>query len=252
MTSIAWSSVGDRARPTLVFAHSLGCDSSMWRHQIDGLGDEFHLLTVDMRGHGESDAPPGPYSLEALGADLMEVVDGAAVENFSICGISIGGLIALWAGIRHPGRVQSLIAANTAAKVGTAEGWEDRIRAVNEEGMAGIAEGVVGRWFTLGFASRHPDRWAEAIATFVATDPEGYIGCCQALAGADLGPDVASIVAPTLLIGGDADPSTPPSEAQWLHDQIPSSQLEIFPDAAHLTNLEHPDLFTQKIKAFLH
>lgn len=249
--ALAWSSAGDSQSPGLLFVHSLGCDSRMWQAQAEGLADAFHVIAVDVRGHGRSDAPPGPYTLDTLGADVVAVADAAELGEFSICGISIGGLIALWVAIHYPARVRSLVASNTAAKVGTADGWAGRIRAVTEEGMAEIAPRVVGNWFASGFAERHPERWEQARATFVATDPAGYIGCCEALATADLRAEVGSIAAPTLILGGELDPSTPPAEAEWLHSHIPASQIQLFPGAAHLPNLEHPDRYTRTLKEFL-
>lgn len=250
-TAIAWTSAGVPTEHTLVLVHSLGGDSKMWRDQVEGLGDDHRLVIVDVRGHGRSDAPPGPYSLETLGGDIVAAVDAAEVGEFSICGLSLGGLIAMWVTIHHAHRVRSLIASNTAAKVGTAAGWGERIRMVGAEGMAGIADRVVGNWFSPGFAGRDPDRWAQALAAFLATDQGGYIGCCAALATADLRGDVGSIAVPTLIIGGELDPSTPPVDAEWLHDRIAGSQLKILPGAAHLTNLEQPQSFTASVREFL-
>lgn len=249
--TLAWSAAGNPDHPAVIMTHSLGCDSTMWQAQVEGLADSFRVITLDMRGHGQSEAPPGPYSLDMLGADVVAVADAAGVAEFSICGNSIGGIIALWVAINHPRRIRSLIASSTAAKVGTAQRWAERSRAVTEEGMARIAPRVVAAWFAPEFASRHPHRWERALATFVATDPQGYIGCCEALADGDLRSQVGSISAPTLILAGEVDPATPPAQAEWLHSQIPSSRLKIFPAAAHLPNLEDPVAYTEEIKAFL-
>lgn len=250
-TRIAWTSSGPPGAPTIVFVHSLGTNSELWRDQAEALADRYRLILVDLRGHGSSQAPPGPYSLPMLGMDLLAVVDAAEIDRFHLCGLSLGGQVALWMAIRHGDRLESVIACNTAAKVGSAERWAERIGAVRDEGMAAIAGEVLERWFSKGFAQRHPDRWAELVTIFGSTDPEGYVGCCAALSEADLRSEVDAIRAPTLVIGGEVDLSTPPAEAEWLHQHITGSRLEVFEGTGHLTNLENPDAFTQLVTGFI-
>lgn len=248
---IAWTSVGEPENPTAVFLHSLGCDSTMWQGQVDALSESHRVVSVDLRGHGCSDAPPGRYSLDTLGTDVIAVVDAIGADRVTVCGISIGGLVALWMAIRHPDRVTSLVAANTAARIGSIQGWNDRIRLVGEEGMEAIAERIVGNWFMPGFAERRPDIWDRALATFRETSAVGYTGCCAALEDADLRGEVGSITAPALVIGGDGDGATPPAQAEWLRDHIPGSDLVVIPDAAHLSNLEQPGVFTRTVRQFV-
>lgn len=242
---------GPAGAPGVVFLHSLGSDLSMWRAQARALSDAFRVVRLDARGHGGSPAPPGPYTVADLGADVLAVADANGLDRFHVVGSSLGGLTALWLAVHHGDRLLSLTAANTAAKVGDAGFWQARADAVRDVGLAGIRDDVVARFFADGFAERHPDVLAEALEAFEGADPEGYIACCAALETADLRDRVCRITVPTLVVGGDGDLATPPAEAQWLHHQIVDSRLEIIRDAAHLSNLDRPDLFTAVLRRHL-
>jgi 3-oxoadipate enol-lactonase len=247
---IAWEAVGLEGAPTLVFTHSLGADRSMWRPQVAALQDRYRILLIDTRGHGRSAAPEGPSSIEQLGNDVLRVADENGAESFDYCGISLGGITGLWLAVHHRARLRSLVAANTAARIGSAETWQDRIAAVRAGGMEAIRETVIGRWFSPGFAESHPDWFAEANVVFAATDPTGYAGCCSALAVADLRDEISSIAVPVLVIGGSRDLATPPAEAERLHDAIAGSELTVL-DAAHLSNLDRHEEFTERLLLFL-
>lgn len=250
-TRLMWAARGPSDGEAVVLLHSLGSDRGMWEPQARALEADYRVVVPDLRGHGGSEAPPAPYTLEALGADLLAVADGAGLDRFHLVGISLGGQIALWAAINHPDRLRSVVLSNTAARIGTSEGWMERISLVRDRGMAGISEAVVGRWFTDGFAGRHPERFARAMEVFESTDPEGYIGCCHALADADLRGVVESVTVPTLVIGGEQDVSTPPEDVRWLHERISGSRLEIRPGVAHLPNLELPEEYSEILRRWL-
>jgi 3-oxoadipate enol-lactonase len=248
---IAWEAVGPDDAPVLVFTHSLGSDRSMWRPQVAALQDRYRVVVIDTRGHGRSAAPDGQYSIEQLGNDVLQVADDSRAASFHYCGISLGGITGLWLAIQHPHRVRSLVAANTAARIGSADTWQARIDAIRAGGMEVIRETVIGRWFSPGFAASHPDWFAEANAVFAATNPIGYIGCCAALAVADLRDVVPSITVPVLVIGGSLDLATPPADAEWLHAAIGGSELTVFDGAAHLSNLDRHEEFTARLRRFL-
>jgi 3-oxoadipate enol-lactonase len=248
-TRLAWAEGG--SGPGLVFLHSLGADSSMWSAQAHALEETHRVVRIDLRGHGQSDSPPGPYTIEMLGEDLLAVAQAAGLERFHLCGISLGGQIALWAAIHHPERLLSLVLSDTAARIGSAEKWGERVKAVRDHGLAGISAMVVGGWFSAGVRERQPERWDRAVAMFERTDPEGYIGCCEALATADLRDRVEEISRPTLIIAGEVDRSTPPSDADWLRRRIRSSRLEVMEGCAHLPNLEKPDKYSAVLAAWL-
>jgi 3-oxoadipate enol-lactonase len=248
---IAWTTDGDPEAPAVVMMHSLGSSGSMWTPQIDALSTHFRVIAVDTRGHGRSAAPAGDYHLDQLGADVLSVADHLGVQHFHAVGLSLGGQMAMWLGLNAADRVRSLVLANTAAKIGTDELWQARIDAVLADGMESLRDGVLARWFAPGFAERHPDWFAEARDVFDATEPVGYAGCCAALRQSDLRTLIAAISVPTLVIGGELDMATPPSDVEWLHQHISTSELMILDHAAHLSNLDQPQRFTSRLVDFL-
>lgn len=251
MTDLATTIGGPSDAPAVVFLHSLGSSSTMWRPQAEALADAYRVVRIDTRGHGDSPAPAGPYTVEDLGRDVIAVADAEGLDTFHLVGLSLGGLTALWVARHHGDRLRSLTAANTAARVANEEFWQARIDAVREQGLAGIRDAVVGRFFGDRFPATHPDWFAEAREVFVSCDPEGYIACCAALGDADLREHVGRIDVPTLVVGGDQDVATPPADAVWLQDHIGDSLLAVLPRAAHLSNLDQPELFTQILRAHL-
>lgn len=251
MTAMAYTVDGPPDAPAVVFLHSLGSNVAMWRPQAEALAGTNRVVRIDTRGHGDAASPAGPYAVDDLGRDVIEVADAEGLDTFHLVGLSLGGLTALWTAIHHGDRLRSLTAANTAARVASSQFWQTRIDAVREQGLTGICDAVVGRFFSEGFADARPDWFAEAREAFVACDPEGYVSCCAALGDADLRDDVGGIDVPTLVVGGDQDVATPPADALWLHDHIEDSRLAVLPRAAHLSNLDRPDLFTQVLWSHL-
>jgi 3-oxoadipate enol-lactonase len=250
-TLIAWEAQGPVDAPALVFSHSLGADRWMWAPQVESLAADYRVVLVDTRGHGRSDAPPGPYTVDQLARDVLAVADAAGADRFHLCGLSMGGHIGLWIASNNPERLVSLIACNTAAKLSTPEAWEERIAAVASGGMDSVREAVIDKWFAPGFAGANPDWYKAANRVFSSLSPDGYAACCAALATSDLAGVVAGIEVPTLIIGGSHDVATPPAQAEWLHEMIAGSRLTIFDAAAHLSNLDVADRFTARLRSFL-
>ncbi|MGA7271775.1 MAG: 3-oxoadipate enol-lactonase [Acidimicrobiia bacterium] len=246
-----WAEEGDPDRDALVLLHSLGTDSSMWAAQLPVLRSRRRLITIDLPGHGRSAAGAGPYRLEDLGGSVLAVADRAGLDRFDVCGISLSGLIALWLAIEAPDRVTSMVAANTAARIGTPEFWSERIRATRNRGMEGICDSVVPRFVTPEFARHHPHHYRALEEAFVRIDPVGYVGCCAALRDGDVRDSVPTITCPSLIIGGEEDVATPPQEGMWLHEHIPASRIEIIAGASHLSNLDQPERFNQAVEDFL-
>jgi 3-oxoadipate enol-lactonase len=209
------------------------------------------VLRVDLRGHGASPVPSGPYTLEQLAADVLRAADAAGLSRFHYCGVSLGGMVGLCLAARHPARVASLVAANTAARIGTQEGWDERCAAVEASGLDGMCDAVLARWFAPGFAGREPERFARARRVFASTSAEGYVACCRALSSADFTAELPRIAAPTLVIGGDLDVSTPAAEAHALHANIRRSRLMILAGAAHLSHLDSSEYFNAAVAAFV-
>ncbi len=235
--------------PLLILAHSLGSDLSMWDEQVAALSPHFRVLRYDSRGHGRSSVPPGPYTLSHMGQDVVALLDQLQAPRAHFCGLSMGGLVGLWLALHHPGRLLRLAACNTAARVGTAQGWADRIAQVQQQGMAALAAQIVPRWFSPAFAQAGLARQAELQAVFSATPAAGYIATCQALAQADLRSRLGEVATPTLVVGGAHDVSTPPTQADELARAVAGARQVLLP-AGHLSNVEQPAAFNAAVLEF--
>lgn len=241
---------GQRGKPWLMFSNSLGTDVSMWDAQVEFFKHDFRILRYDTRGHGGSPAQAGPTTLAALGQDVLSLLDELAIERVHFCGLSMGGAIAQWLGIHAPQRLQKLVIANSAPRIGTPQGWQDRAAQVRAAGLDGVADGAAGRWFTPGFVGREPQRVASLVTTLRSGDPQGYANCCDALATADLRAELPRIATPTLLIAGASDPVTTTADAAAMRDQIPGSVMATL-EASHISNIEAEAAFNDALKAFL-
>jgi 3-oxoadipate enol-lactonase len=248
---IAYRVDGDDTADVLVLINALGTDLRLWEPQMDELTRHFRVIRYDCRGHGESDVPPNPATIDRLGADLVELLDCLNVERAHLCGISLGGFTALWAAAYHRERVGRVVFANTAARLGSAESWDERIRAVQAGGLAAISETVVGRFLGATFRAEHPDETRRIRDMVEATPAAGYIAACAALREADLRNVVSRIRAPSLIVAGELDQSTPLRQSEELHTSIAGSELVVLPGAAHLTNVEQAEKFTPIVTTFL-
>jgi 3-oxoadipate enol-lactonase len=248
---LAYRVDGPAAAPALVFSNSLGTDWRMWDAQAAALAGRFRVVRYDTRGHGQSGIPAAPATIDQLGQDLLALLDHLQIGQAQVCGLSLGGLTALWLAARHPARVTRLVLADTAARIGSTAGWEARIAAVRAGGMEAVRDAVDARFLSAGFRARRPDVTQAISAMLTGTDPVGYIAACAALRDANLRAAVPTIRVPALIIVGALDESTPPADAQALHAALAGSELRILPDTAHLANIEQPDAFTAALLAFL-
>jgi len=163
-TRIAYATAGRPWRPALIFTHSLGSDHRMWESQIQTLKSQYFVAAIDNVGHGESDVPPGDYSVVDFADAVLAVAAAAELEHFHYCGLSVGGLTGLWLGVHHADRLLSLTLSNTSAKIGTSELWDERITIARTQGMGALVDGVIARWFSADFANDHPEQFARARA----------------------------------------------------------------------------------------
>lgn len=240
---------GPADAPVLVLSNSLGTSSSMWEPQLAALRTRFRVVRYEHRGHAGTPAPsPGPYTIGDLGTDVLDLLDHLGVERASLCGVSLGGMVALWVSVQYPERVERLVLACTAAELGPPEAWTERAANVRSAGtVSGLRDALIQRWFTAGFVQHHPEV-AELVTTMLdSVDPDSYAGCCEAIAVMDQRPDLAGVAAPTLVIAGADDPVTPPARALELQSGIPSAALSIIAGASHLANLEQPVAFTDAL-----
>jgi len=247
---LAYDLAGPGDGPALILSNSLGTDRGLWEDQIGVLSRTFRVLSYDTRGHGESDAPDADYTIDRLGQDVLSLMDHVGMTRAHVAGISIGGLTALWLGVHAPDRVDRLVLANTAAHIGSLAMWEERRRQVEDGGLAALAEATMQRWFTPSFRKARPARVGRIFATFLATPVPGYLGCCAALRDADLRAEAGRVRAPSLIVTGKHDPATPPAEGAWLAATISGAEI-VELDAAHISNIERADAFTDAMLRFL-
>jgi 3-oxoadipate enol-lactonase/4-carboxymuconolactone decarboxylase len=242
---------GNPGRQVLVLSHSIGTDHGMWEPQIGDLIQDFQVLRYDTRGHGASEVPAGEYSIEQLGKEVLALADGLGIAKFTFCGLSLGGAIGQWLGINAADRLERLILANTAPKLGSRELWETRIRAVTSSGMSSIVDMAMQRFFSEEFIERGDPYLQSVKSVFLGTNPTGYAGCCAALRDFDSNTHLQRISAPTLIISGKRDVSTPwTGNGEILAQKIPgASSLQL--DSAHLSNLERPRAFSSAVAEFL-
>ena len=237
--------------PVLVLGNSLGSTQGMWAPLIPELASRFRVLAVEHRGHAGSEVPPGPYTIDDLGGDVLALMDELGIGTFRFAGLSLGGMVGMWLAAHAPERVERLALVCTSAHFPPAQGWLDRAATTRAKGSAAVAEGVVSRWFTEGFREREPEKVKAAIAMIEATPDEGYAGCCEAIAAMDLRPVLGRITAATLVVAGAEDPATPPAHGEVIVAAVPGARLEVVADAAHMAVLEQPEAVGALLTAHL-
>ncbi len=248
--SLHYEISGKPSSPVLMFSNSLGTTLEMWEPQIAECERQFQVLRYDMRGHGQSSTPAGPYSIEALGRDVLVLLDALSLERVHFCGLSIGGVIGQWLGIHAPSRLRKLVLCNTAAKIGTADTWNARIATVEREGMASIVDAVIARWFTAQCLATGAPPIAAMRQMLTSADPAGYVAACAAIRDMDQREQVASIDAPSLIVGGEYDMVTTLADAHFLESRIAGARFVSLP-AAHISNAEVPTQFNAALLNFL-
>ena len=228
----------------LVLANSIGTTLELWDAQVPAFTRRFRLLRYDQLGHGRSDVPAGPYSVELLGRELLALLDELEIERFSFCGISLGGAVGTWLASERPERLERLVLAFTSARFGDPDLWRERAEAVRRVGMEAVTEAALGRWFTPAAPPDTVDRFRQML---LATPAEGYAACCDALGVWDFREELGRIGASTLVVAASEDPATPPEQARLLATRIPDARLHVIEGAAHLANVERPAEFTEVV-----
>ena len=237
---------GSDSAPVLMLSNSLGTNLHMWDEQVPEWSKHFRVVRYDRRGHGLSGVPQGPYSMERFGRDVIAVLDALDIEKTNWCGLSMGGMVGQWLGANAPDRVEKLILSNTHFNYADKTPWNDRIKFVQEKGLAQLVDPNMERWFTAGFRAKSPDVIARMKALFMTTSPEGYVACCEAIRDMDFRDSNTRVTAPTLVIVGAQDPATPPAQGELIAQQIKGAKL-VSLDAAHISNMEHPKLYTETV-----
>lgn len=240
---------GDAGGAPIVFANSLGTDLRVWDAVVERLPAGLRIIRYDKRGHGLSSCPPAPYSMGALVRDAERLLDHLDVRDCMFVGLSIGGMIAQGLAVKRLDQVRALVLSNTAAKIGTAEMWKERVRTVQGDGIEALADGVMARWFARGFrSSPELQLWRNML---IQQSRDGYAGCCAAIAGTDFYTPTSGLRLPCLGIAGSEDGSTPPDLVRETVDLIPGSQFHLIRRAGHIPCVEQPDEYTERLTAFL-
>lgn len=241
---------GGEDLPVLVLSNSLGTDLGMWEPQLAAFAARFRVLRYDSRGHGQSGAPPGPYTIDLLGRDVLALLDALRLERVAFCGLSKGGMVGQWLGVHAGERLDRLILANTSAFIGAPEIWNERIATVRAQGMQPIVPPLLDRWFTKRFQAQAPASVDRIAAMLLATNPSGYVACCAAVRDMDQRDAIGAIRTPTLVVAGRHDLATSPDQAKAIAERVPGAEyVEL--DAAHLSNVEAEAAFTAAALDFL-
>lgn len=240
---------GAQGGPAVVFANSLGTDLRLWDALLPYLPQEFCYVRFDLRGHGLSESPEGPYSMADLAGDAAGLIGALDLGPVVFVGLSIGGMIGQTLAANRPDLVRALVLSNTAARMGDPEMWQTRIAAIREGGLASMEEPILDRWF--GPAFRNTAEAALWGAMLTRTPVEGYLGCCAAIAAADLTASTRALRLPVLTIAGSDDGASPPELVQGTADLIDGAICHVIDGAGHLPCVENPQAFAAILNPFL-
>ena len=247
---VSYETHGAVDAPAVLFINSIGTRRALWDRQRHALEASHRVIQYDARGHGESSAPGGDYTIAQLAHDALAILDAERLDSAHVCGISLGGLTALWLGAHAPGRVRSLVLANTGARIGSAESWTARIALVREGGMKAVADLAMPLWFTDAFRAREAGTVQQFRQMVESCPVNGYLGCCAALRDEDLREALGSVRCPVLAIAGAHDRATAPELLHLVNQRVPQSHLVTL-DAAHLSNVEQDVAFNASLSSFL-
>jgi 3-oxoadipate enol-lactonase len=243
---------GNNRAPVLILSHSLGADSRMWEPQVKVLKEHFHILRYDHPGHGKSDIRPQKATIDDFGADILALMDHCALDRVYFCGLSLGGMVALWLGANAQERFSRLIICSAAAHIEDTSLLRGRIEKIRREGgLESITESVLGVWFTPGFREREPGKMIRITKMFLSTKVEGYAATAESVCLLDLRSVISRITIPTLVLYGSEDHATPPALNRFIQETIPGAQ-GICLATAHLANYEAVEKFSNAVRDFLH
>lgn len=239
--------------PAVVLAHAIGCDHRMWEDLEARLAKSYRVINIDARGHGQSPVPPRPYSLRALAEDVRALLDRLGIRQAHWVGLSMGGMVGQAFALAHPDRLGKLVIANSTSSYGPEARpiWQNRIKMVEDGGLAAIRELVSQRYFSEAFRREHADVVKTVMDRFMQTPAPGYLGCCDAIKELDFSTHLSAIRAPTLVIAGSDDAGTPVAMSEAIAKGIPGAKLAVIQGAAHLSAVEKPDEFARLLSDFL-
>jgi 3-oxoadipate enol-lactonase len=241
---------GPEGKPAIVFANSLGSDLRIWDEVVARLAGDFRVVRYDFRGHGLTEAGKAPYSAEDLAGDLIGLLDALDIPDATICGVSVGGIIAQAAALNHPKRLRAIVHCDTGARIGSTESWQQRIDKVNADGVESLVEMTMERWFSARFRERRAADVRGYSIMLRQSSVEGYTGVCAALRDADFRRTITQVKIPALVLCGAEDIATPPELGRELAGLIPGAEFSSIEKAAHLPCIEQPDAVAQRMLQF--
>jgi 3-oxoadipate enol-lactonase len=252
-TAIRYAISGNERAPRIALIHSLAMDRHFWNPVVDRIKASATLLAYDCRGHGGSEKPAGPYSIDLFADDLCDLLGHVGWKSAIVAGASMGGSVALGFAARHPGRVSGLGLFDTTAWYGpdAARHWDERAAKAELDGLTGLVGFQKTRWFGDAFREQHPEIVEASVATFLRNDVAAYAETCRMLGNLDLRSDLKKITIPTVIAVGEEDYATPPAMAVDLHAGIDNSTLSVIEGGRHLTPLEKPDAIAAQFDALL-
>ena len=248
---VAYRFDGPEDGHVILMANSLMSDSSMWDWNVPALADRYRVLRYDKRGHGGSQTTPGSYSIAQLADDAVALLDALKIDKVHFIGLSMGGMIGQQLGARYPERVHSLSLCDTASEMPPRNLWEERFEIARKDGIPGLVDGTIKRWFTAPFIERAPQDIAKVRQMILGTELEGYIGCASAVRDMAQTTMLLKIKAPTLSLTGRQDPACTVDQAIVLNRMIDGSKMVILEEAAHLSNIEQPEVFNRTVREFI-
>lgn len=251
--NIAFSDEG-QGQP-IVFLHAFPLNRSMWDPQVEGLKSQFRIITIDLRGHGESEAPMWRYSLGQFAEDIKGLLEHLGISKAAFVGLSMGGYILFALYRKYPSLFNALVLADTRATADTPEAKATRFSMAQiayKRGSSTIAELMLPK--LLGSTSLdHRQNLVEQLRHMItANEISGIVGDLMAMEERpDSTPLLRDLKIPTLVIVGEEDVASPPEEVQGMAEHIPGAKFTIIPEAGHVSNLDQPKLFNQSIQEFL-
>ena len=248
---VAYRFDGPKEGHVLLVANSLMANGSMWDWNVPALADRYRVLRYDKRGHGGSGVSPGPYSIAQLADDAVGLLDALCIEKAHFMGLSIGGMIGQQLGARYPERVYSLSLCNTASEMPPRSLWEERFEIAKTQGIAGLVDGTIKRWFTAPFIERAPAEIEKVRQMILGTNVDGYMACGSAVRDMAQSTMLLKIKTPTLVLSGRYDPACTVEQGTVLNRLIDGSKMVILEDAAHLSNIEQPAAFNRAVREFI-
>ena len=239
--------------PWMTLSHSLACNLSAWDAQVEVLKTHFRVLRFDSRGHGQTSAPPGPYTLDQMAADVHGLFLHLGIERTHWLGISMGGMIGQTYALAHPSCFESLILADSTSRrpPEAAAMWGARIQIAQTQGMQGLVESTLARWFTADFRVSHPEVMARIGKGILETPVNGFCGSCDAISKIDLLDRLHEIKCPALIMVGEHDHGTPPEMSRQMHANMAQSEFLMIPNAAHIASIEQEAVFNSAMLTFL-